>query len=162
MHAEAFAFIHAMAAAYGPFPTVADFGGRDINGSPRPLFPGSAYTCVDIAPGPGVDIVVDACTWEPAAPFAAVVCAEVAEHCPDPHRLIESAHRALVPGGVLIFTAAAPPRVPHSGIDGGTVRDGEHYANVEPDDLRRWLAPWSWAHVEHHAGRGDVYAVARR
>lgn len=162
MHAEAWDFIHLMASTYGPFSTVADFGGRDVNGSPRPLFPAADYTCIDITAGPGVDVVADARTWEPPAPLAAVVCAEVAEHCPEPHRLIESAYRALIPGGLLIFTAAAPPREPHSAHDGGAIRPGEHYANVEPDDLRRWLRPWSWAHVEHHSSRGDVYAVARR
>jgi SAM-dependent methyltransferase len=162
MHAEALSFIHLMAATYGPFPTVADFGGRDVNGSPRPFFPGADYTSIDTAPGPGVDVVADARTWTPPVPLAAVVCAEVAEHCPEPDRLIASAHRALAPGGSLIFTAAAPPREPHSAVDGGTIRPGEHYVNIEPAELRRWLIGWSWSHVEHHSGRGDVYAVARK
>lgn len=162
MHAEAWSFIHLMASTYGPFATVADFGGRDINGSPRPLFPGSDYTSIDLAPGPGVDIVGDAKEWTPPSPLAAVVCAEVAEHCPEPAQLIEAAHRVLAPAGVLIFTAAAPPRAPHSAVDGGTIRSDEHYENIEPDDLRHWLEDWSWAHIEHHSTRGDVYAVARK
>lgn len=162
MHAEALAFIGQEAITHGPFGAVVEFGARDINGSPRSLFAARAYTGIDLTPGPGVDLVADARTWTPDAPVDAVVCAEVAEHCPQPCRLVEAAYRALVPGGVLILTAAAPPRAPHSAVDGGMIRPDEHYANIEPDDLRRWLASWSWSHVEHHPSRGDVYAVARR
>lgn len=162
MHAEALSFIRLMADTYGPFATVADFGGRDINGSPRPLFKGADYTSIDLEPGPGVDVVTDAKAWVPPVLFDAVVCAEVAEHCPDPHRLLASAYRALVPDGVLIFTAAAPEREPHSAVDGAAVRPDEHYEGIAPAALRHWLRDWSWVHVEHHPSRGDVYAVARR
>src|SRR5690242_21675018 len=44
---------------------VLDIGGRDLNGSTRPLFPNAnPYHVLDLRPGPNVDIVADAATWD--------------------------------------------------------------------------------------------------
>jgi hypothetical protein len=51
--------------------TVLDLGGRDINGSPRRLFPAATrYTVLDIRPGDGVLIVTTAAPGRP--PHSAV------------------------------------------------------------------------------------------
>ena len=65
MHAEAYEWI----SRYGTDKSVAvvEFGARDLNGSMRDLFPNAdPYRTLDILPGPGVDIVADAGSWEPA------------------------------------------------------------------------------------------------
>jgi len=64
MHAEAYAWVAKHATA-DPV-AVLDLMGRFINGSPRDLFPNAtSYTVLDIEPGPDVDIVADAATWQP-------------------------------------------------------------------------------------------------
>jgi SAM-dependent methyltransferase len=163
MHAEAFAYIRRQVRTLGPFASAVEFGGRDINGSVRTLF-ACPYTSVDLAAGSGVDVVDDAADWKPDLSVDVVVCCEVLEHAPAPETLIESAARALRDGGLLLVTAATDPRTPHSASDGGRVADGEHYANVSPDDLKRWLTEAGFVDIaiETYDDRGDIYAAARR
>jgi hypothetical protein len=161
MHPEAMEFITRIAAKRGPFTNVVDLGGRDINGSPRALFAAADYTSVDLYPGDGVDVVADARTWTPTVAPDLVVCAEVLEHAPAAHELVEAAAGWLQPGGILIVTAACDPRPPHSAIDGGPLQPGEHYQNIDPGLLWAWMADFDEISLEAHE-RGDVYAVARK
>lgn len=138
---------------------VVEIGGRWINGQIRDLFNGAPYTSVDLLAGPGVDVVADAYVWRPDSPVAAVVCCEVLEHTPAPEGLISAAFEMLRPGGLLILTAATNPRAPHSGLDGMGLREGEHYANIDPIDLAEWLRPFGRAQIQCTLD-GDVYAWA--
>lgn len=159
MHPAALAWVaeHAPAAT-----TVVDVGGRDINGTVRGCFPDADYVSVDLIDGPGVDVVADFATWEPEGPVDVVVCCEVAEHAPTWPDLVAHAAEILAPGGALIFTAAGPGRAPHSAFDGGELRDGEWYENVDPVELEEVLAEhFASATVSVDPGIGDVYAVAR-
>jgi hypothetical protein len=67
------------------------------------------------------------------------------------------------PGGRLLGTCATHPRAPHSGIDGGPLRDGEFYRNVSGDELVGWAedAGLRVLVCEEHLDRGDLYLVAR-
>lgn len=161
MHPGAYDYVARAVASLGPFGRVLEVGGRNINGSVRPLF-GADYTALDIAPGPGVDIVADAATWEPTATFDAAVCCEVLEHTPDAEAIVATLGKAVGPGGVLIITAACPPRAPHSAVDGGPLQPGEFYANVNPNDLRNWLLAIGPASVEVDHQAGDVYGYCRK
>ena len=82
-----------------------DWGsGQDL----RSLFPGAEWVGADLAPGPGVDVVVDL-----AAPFEAVdrslggrrfgtvLCLSVLEHCARPFEVAANLTRLLAPGGRL-------------------------------------------------------------
>lgn len=162
MHVEAMAFVARTAQRFMPVGAVLDVGGRDINGSPRVLFPSSSYLVIDLEDGPGVDVVADARQWRPDLPVDLVLSVEVLEHAPDPAALLEAAWECLVPGGRLIVTCATDPRAPHSGHDGGLLRSGEHYHNIEPEELKGWLDRWDDVEMEVHADRGDLYAVARK
>lgn len=158
MHAEARRFV---AAHSGTYPHVVELGGRDVNGGVRDLFDYDRWLSIDLHPGPAVDVVADARTYRPNFEADLVVCCEVAEHCPRPWQLVANAHRILRPGGVFLFTAACPPRAPHSAVDGGPVRD-EHYRNIDPYRLASWLGRFDDWTTHTHSDRGDVYAVARR
>lgn len=139
MHSAALAYI----AAHIPKTAddVLEFGSRNINGSARSVTCASNYVGVDIADGPGVDIVGDAATVEVDGGFDCVVCAEVFEHTDDDTcaRIVLNAAKHLRDGGVFVATMAGLNREPHSAFDGGPVRAGEFYRNVAPDQLHAWL-----------------------
>ncbi len=145
--------------------TVLDIGGRDVNGSPRHLFPdAAAYTVLDAQPGPDVDVVADAAAWNPhRRRWDVVICAETFEHTAAWRAIIRTAWAACKPGGKFIITTAAPGRPPHSGIDGEfRLLPGEHYANIRPAELERVLTVSGWEDVviDVQASPADVRAVA--
>lgn len=144
MHPQAFDFV-ARHARPEPGMTVLEIGGQDMNGSVRGLFHVDQgdpveYLSLDIAEGPGVDIVADATTWrptwDPAEGFDVVVCCEVFEHSPEWRKILATAFEALRPGGRLIATMAGPGRPVHSGRRASLELDeGEFYENVDPGAL---------------------------
>ena len=164
MHAEAFAWV-ADHCTDDPV-SVLDIGGRNINGTPRILFPNAnPYTVLDIAPGDGVDIVADAATWDPDRRYDVVVCCEVFEHTDVWPAILRTAYRALVRGGLLIATMAGPGREPHSAVDGGPhLYGGEHYTNVELSELHDALVAAGFRRIEvdEQVASHDVRAVAYR
>ena len=160
MHAEARAFVVQAVSQLGPFQATVEFGSHNINGGVRDLFTGS-YLGIDPQSGPGVDVVADAATWQTTEPVDCVVCCEVFEHTPEWPALVTSAAEALRSGGVLILTMAGPGRAPHSAVDGGAIRENEHYANVEPHDLIEVLKEqFTDVHVDQLGT--DVRATARK
>lgn len=173
MHEEAMAWVTRELRAFAhPAMRVLEFGSRDVNGSARRAFPGVSWHGIDREPGPGVDEVADAAGYDvpPGGYFDAVVCTEVLEHASNPTAIIEAAQRCLRPGGVLLVTAACDPRAPHSAIDGGPLRLGEHYRNVSEEDVRRWRSVFGDDRAvdgarglllaEWHRDHGDVYVRA--
>lgn len=165
MHAEAYAWVKQHAPTNAR--SVLDIGGRDINGTVRDLFPTAEnYRVLDEIDGPNVDIVTDATTWTPDHLYDIVIAAEVFEHTPAWPAICSTAFLALKPGGLLILTMAGPGRDPHSAVDGGSVLyDGEHYANIHPDDLHRQLTVAGFEDItvdQQHEPMADVRAVARR
>lgn len=161
MHAAAYAFVERTVTQFGPGEFVVELGGRDINGSVRGLFGVARYLTTDLAPGPGVDLVADGATYEPGVAPDRVVCCEVLEHTASAAAIVGNALRIVRPGGLVILTAAGPGRAPHSSADGGPIRDGEYYENVDPDVLREWLRNAAVSHVERNLEACDVYAWAR-
>lgn len=160
MHVQAFDWVERNVADVPPGASVLEIGSHDVNGSVRPLFQqASHYHGIDIAPGPGVDEVADASDWRAPRLYDVVVSTEVLEHAPRWYDVLDNAWGALEPGGRLLFTFATDPRAPHSAIDGWEVRDGEHYANVLPNDVMDRLRAWSatsWR-MEVALDRGDLY-----
>jgi hypothetical protein len=163
MHAEAAQAVAGMLAALPAPRRVVELGARSVNGSIRDLLPADcAYTGVDLAAGDNVDVVADAAQWRPETPVDLVICSETLEHAVDPLAIVDNAARMLAPGGALIVTTATPPRAPHSGHDGGDLRPGEHYANIYPGDLGRWLAGrFPRVQIRTDLQLGDLYALAR-
>lgn len=116
---------------------ILDIGGRDINGTPRHLFPYCHYVVLDLRSGPNVDIIADAATWIPDRLYDLVICAEVFEHTPDWQAICRTAFSALKSKGKFVVTAAGPGRPEHSAIrDGWGLEPGEFYKNIEPEELR--------------------------
>jgi SAM-dependent methyltransferase len=164
MHPQAFDWL-AEHATEDPV-TVLDLGGRNINGSPRSLFPNAvSYTVLDIRLDDGVDIVADAAMWEPSNQWDYVVAAELFEHAAEWRAICGTAYKACKPGGKFIVTTAGLGRPVHSGVDGGPLlHSGEHYANISADELGRALtaAGWRYVVVDSQPDPADTRAVATR
>lgn len=164
MHTEAYTWVkeHAPDAQ-----SVLDIGGRDVNGTVHDLFPNATvYTVLDAMPGDNVDIVADASTWTPDRQYDVVVCCEVFEHTAVWREICTTAYLGLRPGGTFIATMGGPGRAPHSAVDGGHIlQPGEHYGNVDPDDLHRTLTVIGFEGItvdQQHHPMADVRAVATR
>lgn len=139
---------------------VVEIGARNINGGVRDLFPDAEYIGVDIAPGPGVDVVADGASYRPEdAPDCIVTC-ETLEHCQHWRDIIANALAMLAPGGVLIVTAAGEGRAPHSAIDGAGLREGEYYGTIGERELMAALVGFAEAHTRVNERERDVYAIA--
>lgn len=136
MHAECRSFVEATLADHPPRTSCIEIGARIINGGVRDLLPQDCtYTGIDIADGPGVDVVADAATWKPERKVDLVLCLEVAEHTDQWQNILSNARTWLKRKGLLVVTAACDPRAPHSASDGGPIRPGEWYANIDPAEL---------------------------
>jgi hypothetical protein len=141
-------------------PRIIEVGSRDVNGTIRDLLPAdAAYTGLDLTEGANVDEVADATTWTPKRKADLVLCLEVLEHAPDWQAIVTAAAGWLKRKGRLVLTAACDPRAPHSAVDGGPIRPGEHYANVEPDELRDVLEPLGNVDMVVDLVDGDVRAT---
>lgn len=161
MHDAAYRFVASNAGLVWPGMRILEIGSYDVNGSVRPIFAGAAYHGIDLRPGPGVDEVADGATYDGGEAYDLVVTTEALEHAALPRALIDTAWRALRPGGRLILTAAGTGRDPH-GCDGGWLPPTESYTNIDPADLQSWLADWIGVQVVYNAIDRDVYAVATR
>lgn len=132
MHREAMSFVRRCTGGKR-YVRVVEFGSRDVNGSVRPFIRADEYVGVDIAPGPGVDVVSAAEDYRGERYADLVVCCETLEHAPNTEAIVESARRNLChPQGWFLMTCATHGRAPHSAVDGGPLREGEFYANVDP------------------------------
>ena len=162
MHPQALDWIARQSEQLDP-DRILDVGGRDINGSPREMFPADAdYVVVDLIDHPSVDVIggiLDFDADDLGGEFDCIIYAEVAEHSCEWRDHIDHLFDLLVPGGTLIITAANLTRLPHSALDGGPIRDAEHYENIDPDELRDLLYEHtSLASVD--VLKADVRAVA--
>lgn len=169
MHDAARSFVQSVLASTAiPKGPVIEIGGRDINGTIRPLFHGlGPYVSIDLREGPGVNLVADVCTLRPQltvrrlfgrSTVTCVVCCEVLEHAENARGICAWAARVLAQHGVFIVTAANPQRFTHSGVDGGNVQPGEYYCGVSEAMLTAWLMPFRRHKIVQHGA--DIYAVA--
>lgn len=159
MHDSCRLFVQSVAPLVPLESSVCEIGSRNVNGAVRYLFAGRRYVGIDLREGPGVDIVADGATWNgDDETYDAVICCEVLEHAADPQALCENIRWLLRGGGAAIITAATPQRVPHSGIDGGPLRDGEQYQGVTEDDLREWFGVGVTLSI-YPSPVEDIYAV---
>lgn len=167
MHPQALNFYYQHLNPLPPL-TVVEFGSCDMNGTVRSVYPQAlSWLGVDRQEGPGVDVVADAASWVTADRFDICVIAEVFEHTPFWRDILTTAHLVLNDGGILLASCATGNRPPHSAVDGGALRDGEFYENVDPDDL--WLAldkqGWSDGEIieaDGYFGGDDLYIRAIR
>lgn len=145
-----------------------DVGGQDVNGSARHLIPGvTGWESLDLH-DPTATHNADARSWccikeHYETPFDVVLCTEVLEHVRWWPLVVRSCFEALWPGGLLLITAAAPPRPPHSAQGLTTKPDDEWYGNIDPDELRALVDEVfkpAWVTHAWRENPGDVYLAS--
>jgi SAM-dependent methyltransferase len=159
-HKQQMRFVGEIAHAFPAFfrqGRVLEIGSLDINSSIRGMFPGTEYTGIDVAPGPGVDIVRQGQDHDaPDGYYDAVVCCEVMEHNPHWAATFRNMSRMTRAGGLTIMTCAARGRPDH-----GTAR-----TEPEASPLTVGLG-WTYyrnleaADFEAEAPAGDAFSVWR-
>ena len=90
---------------------ILEVGSMDVNGSIRQhcMKHGPAsYTGLDIAPGPGVDIVADIETYVGPKRYDGVICTEVFEHIRHWWKAVRALSDLVVDGGWLLLTTRSP------------------------------------------------------
>jgi SAM-dependent methyltransferase len=152
--------------------SILEVGSLDINGSLREFAPGCRYVGIDMAPGPGVDLVCEGQDFDPGEDrFDVVWSAECMEHNPYWEATVKNMVRLLRPGGLFVLSCAAPGRAPHglasqeAWASPLTVAAGwDYYRNLSFRDVYRsgalaGLSPVGhWTIRSHH----DLYIVGRR
>jgi len=127
---------------------VLDIGSLDINGNNKQLFEDCNYLGIDVGEGKNVDFVSIGHLFDgPDNYFDTIISTEVFEHDMFYEDTIKNIMRMLKPGGLFLFTCAAPGRPEH-----GTRRCGEecaplliqinenwadYYKNLEENDIRK-------------------------
>ena len=97
---------------------VLEVGSCNVNGSVRVLFNKMGYTGVDIAPGPGVDLVIEPNTLPfPDSSYKVVVSTEMLEHAEYPIRILSEMHRVLKKDGVLLLSTRSKGFEHHNAPD---------------------------------------------
>ena len=135
-------------ATFFEYRRVVEFGSLDINGSVRKFFRDCDYTGIDLAPGPGVDVVSAAKDWSPepgSRPVDVVVSTEMLEHDCEWRESLANMARVLRPAGLKILTCAKTGREAHGTITAHsacsplTVAMGgeraEYYRNLTQADI---------------------------
>jgi hypothetical protein len=142
-HNEQRVFIESVRERWPDFFTktvVLEVGSLDINGSVRDFFTDCDYTGVDLAPGPGVDVVGEGqhLTFDDDS-FDVAISAECFEHNPSWVATFANMHR--MASGLVVMTCASEGRPEH-----GTARCdpdsspftayvNEYYRNLTADDF---------------------------
>lgn len=157
MHAEARQWVEHFATMQ-PI-SVIEIGSKNVNGSIRDLFPNATWYGIDRESGAMVDQVTDAIDYTPDLPADLVVCCEVLEHADNWRQIISRAAEWLKPEGVLIVTCAGLGRKPHS-CDGGPLKTGEYYANIDPAELRAELdKSYRWKYCRQFQTDAQAFAM---
>lgn len=163
MHDAAYEWVLRHAIHASDTATVLELGGRNVNGTTRPLFPSaSRYVSVDINAGPDVDVVADAAEVDLGEQFDVVVSTELMEHTPRGAEIVANAAAHLVPGGMFVATMAGPGRAEHGAGGEPSPPPGEFYRNVSPDELTEWLTAAGFDRFEVDQLGTDVRCVAWR
>ena len=142
--------------------SVLDVGGRDVNGSVRRFFGDADWLSVDLMDGPDVDIVGDITEVEFERQLDVVLSLEVLEHAENWAGIVAACADACADGGTVLVTCAGPGRGEHSAVDGGALRAGEWYRNVDCDELRAALESAGLVVAVCRQVGEDTQAMARR
>lgn len=110
---------------------VLDVGSLDINGNNRYLFDDSVYTGIDIGEGNNVDEVSLGHEYDaPDDTYDVIISTECFEHDMYYEKTISNIIRMLKPGGMFLFSCAAPGRPIHGVSINGVVSSDSPFTST--------------------------------
>jgi autotransporter strand-loop-strand O-heptosyltransferase len=113
---------------------VLDIGSLDINGNNKILFDNCSYIGLDLGEGKNVDVIGSGHLYDaPDEYFDTIISTEAFEHDMFYEKTISNIIRMLKPGGLFLFTCAAPGRPEH-----GTRRTGGFDAPLLIHQSEKW------------------------
>jgi len=121
--------------------SVLEIGSLNINGSVRDFFHPTEYVGVDVAPGPGVDVVALGQNLDyPDNSFDVAISAECFEHNPEWEATFANMHR--IAKTAVIFTCASEGRPEHGTHDNHPdssplTLDWDYYRNLTAADFEQ-------------------------
>ena len=123
---------------------VIEVGSLDINGSVRKFFADCTYIGLDVAAGPGVDVVCQGQDYDgPTGSFDTVISCESMEHNPYWRETFRNMVRLCKPGGLVLMTCATTGRREHgttrtdAAFSPNTVNMGwEYYRNLSSGNFK--------------------------
>lgn len=139
---------------------VLEVGSMDVNGSLRPFVESlgpASYVGVDIAPGPSVDVVVDASGLVDrfgAESFDVVITTEMLEHIRDWQTVVSNLKRVVRPGGLLLVTTRSIG-FPYHGYP-------YDFWRYEPEDMRAIFADFEIEALERDSDAPGIFMLARK
>jgi SAM-dependent methyltransferase len=123
---------------------VLEIGSYIVNESVRKFFPTSAYTGVDLIPGPGVDIVSDGRKLKfDDKTFDLAISCECFEHNPHWMESFKEMHRMTREGGLIVVSCASRGRIEHgttrtsNSSPGTRSLNWNYYRNLKKSDFLR-------------------------
>lgn len=141
-----------------------EIGAYDVNGNARDAFGKQVkWYGIDLRPGPNVDEVADASTWQTRRRFDLVLSTEALEHAVDPEAIVRTAHRVLRKSGYFVMTCASPLRRPHDN-DGNHGVFPDHYRGISRMEMHKYLTAAGFRVVDlvDNQHDCDIYATARK
>lgn len=153
--------------------SVLEIGAYDVNGNIRRIFDNAGqYTGVDLAAGPGVDIIGSGHEVKIEDVFDLTISCECLEHNPYWVETIMNMFSHLRDDGLMVITCATTGRVEHGTSrtnllhSPGTAAVGiDYYKNLTENDFRENLAlDEMFSHYFFHTCRAsnDLYFVAQK
>jgi SAM-dependent methyltransferase len=146
-HPEQLEFVGMVKTAFPTFfkgARTLEIGSLDINGTIRQFFVDCPYIGLDVAAGPGVDVVCQGQSYDAQdGSFDTVISCEAMEHNPYWQQTLANMIRVCRPGGLIIMTCATVGRKEH-----GTTRTSpsnsplsvglgwEYYKNLTARDIK--------------------------
>jgi SAM-dependent methyltransferase len=116
-HRQQLQFVEAVKTCYPEYfksSLVLEVGSLDINGSVRQFFENCVYIGLDVAKGPGVDVVCIGHKYDmPDESFDIVISCECFEHDPYWDKTFTNMIRLCKSGGLVIVSCATKGRSPH-------------------------------------------------
>jgi len=143
---------------------VLDVGSLDINGNNKHLFTNCEYTGLDVAEGPNVDVISISHQYQaPDNNYDVIISTEVFEHDMFWEKSLLNITRMLKPGGLFLFTCAAPNRQEHGtrNSDGSYAAPlllqiseewSDYYKNLSIDDIsnfKEFINQYEYYNIEY-------------
>jgi SAM-dependent methyltransferase len=149
-------FVHICAEELPLEDPIYEFGSLQVPGQEgfadlRPYFPGRKYLGADMAPGPGVDVVLNLHHIDlPSESVGTAISCDTLEHVEYPRKALSELSRILKPGGILIISSVMLYRIHAAPND---------YWRFTPEGFKSLLSQFPSSYVDWNGKEENPHTV---